>query len=238
MLRAVVFDLDDTLYSERDYVISGFRAVASWAAGHFGVHAGRTRAELIALFDGAGRYDTFDRWAARHGFDREDAVARMLEVYRTHIPQISPHPEAEAILHRLGATLRLGLLSDGPLEVQRRKLRVLGIAGRFDQILFTDELGRAMWKPSPVGFRTLLERLEVDGCDAAYVADNPSKDFIGARDVGMGTIRVRSRNGLYRHVEAPSPDHAPDLEVEDLTQVEAALDRVALRAPSDARSRA
>src|SRR5918996_433557 len=64
MLRAVVFDLDDTLYSERDYAISGFRAVASWAAGHFGTAAGLTHAEFVAIFDGDGRYDTFDRWLA------------------------------------------------------------------------------------------------------------------------------------------------------------------------------
>jgi putative hydrolase of the HAD superfamily len=229
MLRAVVFDLDDTLYSERDYAISGFRAVASWAAGHFGTDAGLTHAELVAIFDGDGRYDTFDRWLARRGLASDDAAARMLDVYRTHIPQISPHPAAEGILDRLGGHFRIGLLSDGPLEVQRRKLRVLGIAGRFDQIMFTDELGRDMWKPSPVGFRNLLARLEVDGCDALYIADNPTKDFIGARLVGMGTIRVRSRHGLYRHLEAPSPEHAPDLEVEDLAQVELVLDRAVAR---------
>jgi putative hydrolase of the HAD superfamily len=236
MLRAVVFDLDDTLYFERDYVEGGFRAVASWAAGHYGTDPAQTHEELTTIFDGIGRHDTFDRWLAGRGLGSAEAVSRMVEVYGTHIPQISAHPYAEGMLDRLRTTFRLGLLSDGRLEVQQRKLRVLGIAGRFDQILFTDELGREMWKPSPIGFRNLLTRLEVDGHDAVYVADNPKKDFIGARAVGMKSIRVRSEKGLYRHAEAPTADHTPDLEVDDLSLVETALNRLDVQASLSAGS--
>ena len=48
--RAIVFDLDDTLYPERDYVLSGFRAIARWAAEHLRIPAEDGYRELAELF--------------------------------------------------------------------------------------------------------------------------------------------------------------------------------------------
>ncbi len=65
--------------------------------------------------------------------------------------------------------------------------------------------------------------LGIDGSEAVYVADNPEKDFFGARKVAMGTVRVRHRDGLYRHLEPPSDEHAPDAEIEVLDDLEGTL---------------
>lgn len=223
--RAIVFDLDDTLYPERDYVLSGFRAVAAWAEDHLKIPAGLGFVELKNLFDEGVRGDTFNRWLAAHHFPIDDLVAQLVRVYRHHEPVLAPFPGVPELLASLHQHYRLGLLSDGHLAVQQRKLAALGLGFYFDAVVFSDEWGRDAWKPSSRPFEIVLQRLGVAGTQAVYVADNPDKDFFGARQVGMWTVRVRIPQGLYAHVEPPSPIHAPDTEIETLSGLEALVIR-------------
>jgi putative hydrolase of the HAD superfamily len=228
-MRAVLLDLDDTLYPEEAFVLSGFRAVADWAERELGIPADEGGAELEALFRAGVRGDTFDRWLAAREVARDGAVAEAVSVYRGHDPAIQPFPEAAPLLDGLRAEHRLGLLSDGEDEVQRRKLRALGLEHRFDAVLVTGELGREHWKPSPRGFEVLLERLGAVPGDAVYVSDNPSKDFLGARRAGIRSLRVRRAGGLYAALDPPTPEHAPDAEVAGLAEVQAALEAIWLQ---------
>lgn len=217
--RAVVFDLDDTLYPESAYVRSGFRAVAAEAARSYGVSADEAYAELEGLFEDGVRGDTFDRWLSARGIDGE--VADLVAVYRGHQPAIEPFPEAPPLLARLRAEgYLLGLLSDGEPEIQYGKLDAIGLRAAFDATLVSGELGRDAWKPSPRGLTTLLERLGVEPSEAVYVSDNPAKDFKAARDAGMRSIRVRRSSGVYSGLEPQGADHAPDHEVATLAEAE------------------
>ena len=223
--RAIVFDLDDTLYPERVYVLSGFRAVAAWAEVHLGIPATLGIAELRQLFDDGVRGDTFNHWLESHGFQPDVWVPQMVQVYREHNPHIEPYAEVPGLLQHLRAHYRLGLVTDGYTEVQKRKLAALGLTSCFDALVFSDEWGREAWKPNTWPFETVLDRLGVTGPEAIYVADNPTKDFLGARQVGMWTVRVRHPDGLYSHLEPPSPEHAPHVEIETLSDLETTLMR-------------
>jgi putative hydrolase of the HAD superfamily len=221
-LKAIVFDLDDTLYAERDYVHSGFRAVERWAERRLHVSEGEAYLELVRLYDAGAYTDTFDRWLTARGFDT-DLVDEMVDVYRTHSPDISPRPGVEELLTRLRSRYCLGLLSDGELAAQRSKLRRLGLGRYLDEVLFTAEGGAGNSKPSAVPFESLLVRLGTDGRDAVYVADNPVKDFIGARRAGMHTIRLRMAGGIYAHLEPIGSAYAADEEIGVLGQLEACI---------------
>jgi putative hydrolase of the HAD superfamily len=221
--QALVFDLDDTLYPERQYVLGGFRAVAAWAERHLGIPSAQGYAELASLFEGGVRGDTFDRWLAARALSPEPLAARLVEVYRDHEPALECFPGVVEVLGSLRERYRVGLLSDGHLGVQRRKLAALRLAGYFDAIVFSDEWGRSAWKPSPRPFEIVLQRLGVEGPRGIYVADNPAKDFLGARRCGMGTIRVRRAGGEYASLDAPSLEHAPDRTIADLSMLEAAV---------------
>jgi putative hydrolase of the HAD superfamily len=58
-IRAIIFDIDDTLYPERDYVLSGYRAVADAFAGRLG-EADAVHARMVALFDTPHRGRVFN----------------------------------------------------------------------------------------------------------------------------------------------------------------------------------
>lgn len=218
--QAIVFDLDDTLYPERDFVLSGFRAVAEWAESHLGLQRDRGYANLCTLYESGARGDTFNRWLVAHGQLDAALPAQLVQVYRQHTPQLTPFAEAPVVLQRLHGRYRLGLVSDGYLDVQRGKLAALGLTHYFDAIVFSDEWGRDAWKPSVLPFQAVLQRLAVSAAMAVYVADNPLKDFLGARQVGMFTVRIQRSGGEYSHLVPPTPQHAPDQTIQDLTELE------------------
>jgi putative hydrolase of the HAD superfamily len=93
----------------------------------------------------------------------------------------------------------------------------------FDAIVFTDDLGREAWKPSPEPFVIIADRLGIRAPEAVYIADNPLKDFLGPRSLGMRTIRIRFEGGYHAHDEPPTPQHAPDISLSDLGGLEGAL---------------
>lgn len=225
--KAVVFDLDDTLYAESQFVLSGMRAAAAWAQRALGAPAERSYAELQGLFDAGARGDTFNRWLEDRGLASEERVAEMVRVYRQHTPQIVPFPQVPALLHRLGQEYRLGLLSDGYLEVQRRKLAALGLKPYFEAVVFSDQWGRPAWKPSPKPFQSVLRLLAVEADRTVYVADNPLKDFRGARQLGIRTIRLRHPGGLHYRRRPPSVHDAPHMTIRGHDELEAALERLA-----------
>jgi putative hydrolase of the HAD superfamily len=222
--RAVVFDLDDTLFPEREYVMSGFRAVARWAEAHLGIDSASGFDELQAMYDRGIRGDTFDQWLRSRHVDPTKWVPQFVEVYRQHQPIIEPFPEVPGLLRQLKPRYRLGLLTDGYLDVQRRKLAALKLEEWFDAIVFTDEWGRTGWKPNTVAFEALLGRLgNLSAAEVVYVGDNPTKDFLAARRSGLYSVEVRRPQGVYAHVQPPSSDHRANLVIRSLGALPAAL---------------
>jgi len=217
--QAIIFDLDDTLYPERDYVSSGFQAVAAWVDKSLQISREEAYRELWDLFSQGVRGNTFNQWLDDRGIPDGGRVKAMVNVYRSHDPDVKLYPGVRNLLEELRSNWALGLLSDGYLQVQKKKLAALDIEKYFDAVIFSDEWDREAWKPSPRPFLEALKRLAVQPQQAVYVADNPVKDFLGAREIGMATIRVCWEDGLYAHLEPPTPQHTPDYTIFRLDEI-------------------
>src|SRR5579883_3210142 len=89
----VVFDIDDTLYLERDYVASGFRTVGKWADEWLGING---FAQVCnTLFESGARSRIFNQAAENLGIEPSPSLIQsMVEIYRTHHPDISLAPDA------------------------------------------------------------------------------------------------------------------------------------------------
>jgi putative hydrolase of the HAD superfamily len=218
-VRCVVFDIDDTLYLERDYVRSGFRAAGEWARDRLGVEGFGGRAWEAFL---AGERDTvFDVVLTACGVaPSPELVAGLVEAYRSHVPSVSLLPDARSCLERLGGRVTLAALTDGPAASQRAKARALELARWAAPIVFTDELGEGYIKPSPDGFRIIEAEAGYAGGECVYIADNPAKDFGGPRALGWRTVRVRRPGSLHQDVVAGSD---VDAEIADLDHLETAV---------------
>jgi putative hydrolase of the HAD superfamily len=223
-IKAVVFDLDDTLYSEREYVSSGFRAVGEWAEQRLGLSQVIVRAELQALFDAEFRGDTFQWWLSEQGLP-EALLEEMVRVFRTHTPRITLYPDALRLLEEIHARYPLGLVTEGRRENQQAKIRALGLDRWLSAVVILGEEDRAGWKPSRKPFDRVLKMLAMDGGKSVYVGDNPRKDFRGAREAGMTTIRVRRPEGLHALDEPATPADSPDREIDTLARLMDVLGR-------------
>lgn len=206
-IEAVVFDLDDTLYPEREYVSSGFRAVAERYADRLGDPLAAAAA-MSRIFDTADSSRVFQQLLVERGID-DDALARaMVETYRTHPPTIRLFDDAEAALRSLLGTVRLGVLTDGRSTTQRAKVSALGLYDRADEILVSSELGPGIAKPDPRPFMFMSARLQVCGDRTVYIGDNPTKDFVAPNALGWRSIQVRRAGGLYADRVAPPSGQA------------------------------
>lgn len=207
-LRAVLFDLDNTLYPEEQFVVSAFRATAHFLAA-------RVRFDAQALFEQTmnilrvhGRGKVFDILLHELEIDSTTWLPTLVQVYRSHHPMLSLPPETAAILRALkNRGMRLGLVTDGPASTQRRKIAALGLEAYMDAIVCTGELGKSYAKPSPVPFRVALNLLDTAPESAAYVADDISKDFAGPNHLGMKSVQVRTA-GLVGVRQKPLPNES------------------------------
>jgi len=196
MVSVIVFDLDDTLYLERDFVRSGFAAVDRWVSDRFAISGFFDRA--WALFEAGRRRDIFDRTLSALAIGTSpELIGCLVDVYRGHTPEIRLAPDAEEILAALCPPRRAALLTDGLAAVQARKVRALGLVERLRPIIYTDEFGSGMWKPHPQGFLAIRSEFDLAAHEFVYVADNPSKDFVAPRKLGWKTIRVRRPEGEH-----------------------------------------
>jgi putative hydrolase of the HAD superfamily len=211
-MKAVLLDLDDTLYPEMDFVRSAFAAVAADLSTDVGIDAGFTRMRMLQILRRDGRGRVFDAFLHEQRLYTSDRVARMLEVYRSHSPTLRLYADVVPTLEWLRSTgVGLGIVTDGLAHVQRAKIEALGLEARVDVVVCTDELGPRCAKPSRAGFERALEILGVPATRAVYIGNDATKDFYGPRRLGMTAIHI-VRAGVAQ-VEPPSPDHAPNIVV-------------------------
>src|SRR5690606_3030724 len=111
-IQLVVFDIDDTLYLERDYVRSGFLAVGDWVRANLGVEGFSEVA--WQLFEEGLRNVIFDRTLEILGISPSDHTVRTLvDVYRHHRPTISLADDARGALDHLGGLVPIAVVTDG-----------------------------------------------------------------------------------------------------------------------------
>jgi putative hydrolase of the HAD superfamily len=197
-IRGIVFDLDDTLFDQASFKRSGFKAVAAWLETRKNLDKATVLSEMEAILDGHGpSYPyMFDRLAEKIGTGKE-LVPDMVQVFVEHEPEIQCYEGVHEMLSRLRRIYRLGILTDGRLAVQQRKIRALGLEEKVDEILYSDSMG--LEKPSVVLFEWFEQRLNMPGDHMMYVGDNPRKDFYGANLRNWTTVRILA--GEYRNLE-------------------------------------
>lgn len=200
MLKAVIFDLDDTLYEEAAYVAQALEHASEYLAGRLGAPSQKAalHRRMLELLERDGRGRIFDVICGETG--AAVSVEELVRVYRSTKPVLKLYPDAEEILRRLSERgIRTGLITDGCSRVQHEKVAALGLDRRLDCVVVTDDYGMA--KPQTAVYEKCLFALGCAAPEAAYVGDNPRKDFIGAKALGMETFRIVRRSGMHMRDE-------------------------------------
>jgi putative hydrolase of the HAD superfamily len=200
-IRGALFDLDDTLFEQAEWLSGAWVAVGE-AASAYGADPGEMTKALTALSaQGSDRGHIIDQALQEIGAFYCPVGPLLAAFRRFSAPHLEPYPRTAELLSALRARVPIGLVTDGDPVVQRSKLASLGLSSAFDVCVFSDELGRAHRKPDPLPFRVALRELGLAPSGVVVVGDRPSKDIAGAVAAGMRAVRVLT--GEYRAM----PDH-------------------------------
>ena len=209
-MRAVVLDLDGTLFDHRG---ASRAAVADWlrSLGREPDEASQAAWSRIEerhhadWREGRVSHEEHRRRRLRDFLPLVDSpvgddAALDEQFHRDYLTRYRRHwrafDDVEAALAAIGAAgLRVGLLTNGMPEQQNAKLEVLGLAGRVGPVVTAGELGLA--KPRPEAFRAVCDRLGVEPGATLHVGDDHPVDVVGARAAGLPALH------LDRHDEGP-----------------------------------
>ena len=191
-VRAIFLDLDDTLYAEHDYFLSGLGAMANWMEQGDTQRIAQSLAQLSADVAINGRQGVIDRISVPPEISPDMADSwrlTLLHVYRTHKPSLRAFDDvAPFLLQARQLGYRLALVTDGKSCVQWNKLTALGLDRQCDAIIVTDDIDAP--KPSIKPFLLASQLVGVAAANCVYIADDSSKDFVGPHRLGMASIRL------------------------------------------------
>ncbi|HEY8447485.1 MAG TPA: HAD family hydrolase [Thermomicrobiales bacterium] len=212
----VLFDLDDTLCDYASARALRLRIAFGQALAHRDnaapdVDLDALIAESIAMQPHGS--DHFTDLLARYGVTDKAIIEQARAWYQTNrfhgLQLFSDACESLALIRAALPGRRLGIITNGPAEVQREKVALLGLESAVDFILISGELGIA--KPDPAIFAEALRRGAATADEAVFIGDSPEFDIAGARAAGIRAVWL-NRAGRTWPAGLPHPDYvAPSL---------------------------
>ncbi len=185
-VKAIIFDLDNTLFNENEYF--------------YAVHdefARRKNVDSLILKNTYQRIkleseDIFGDILKHNGMYTPELQEEYFSLYKRIDTHLSLYEDAFAIIEWLKCQGHiLGIITNGVLEAQKNKIRSLGIEDKFDTIIFAREFGKKYEKPSPKPFKYFLNKFNFLGKECIFVGDTYETDIIGAKKVGMQTMLIQ-----------------------------------------------
>jgi len=229
LIKVIFFDLDETLY---DY--GSIRKLANQKVAKLVEKLGligsntfiQTLRQITKEFYDKyhGLPELFDRKTRfREVFkvlnlDVEDkVVVRLADEYWNFVFQrIKPYPDVVPILEVLKKEgYRLGIISDGLIDVQLNRIRALKLEKYFDIFTFSEEVGKN--KPALEIFQLALKKANCEASEAIMVGDNVKTDIAGANRIGMISIWIR--RGIFKDIEPNNQLETPNYTIYTLNEL-------------------
>ncbi len=217
MLKAIIFDLDNTLV---DFMLMKKQAVdaainAMRDAG-LKLSTDEIRQRIDQIYDERGIefQSVFDELLYQEfsKIDYKILSAGVISYRRAREAALVPYPHVTMTLINLSKMqLKLGVVSDAPGKEAWLRLCYLNFHHLFDAVVTFDDTG--MRKPNPEPFRKVLEMLKIEPAEALMVGDWAERDVLGAAQVGMKTVFARYGNTFGTEISNANYD------IDDITQV-------------------
>ena len=235
MIRAIFFDLDDTLVDDTISLEQCAEQAARELAGDRGASpVDLADAYVDAAIDfwthlgpgspkpamGAIRPMMWKAALLRHGIIDEELADRLAHRFdQLRIERVELFPDALPVLTALHGRYRMAIITNGFAETHDQKIARLELERFFDKVVLAGELEMA--KPDPAVFHHAMTLLEVTAADSVMVGDRYDRDIEGAHAAGMRAIWLRCRGE-----QVPAGARQPEATIDSIGQLPAALDRL------------
>tara|TARA_B110000027_G_scaffold85788_1_gene91035 strand:+ start:103 stop:753 length:651 start_codon:yes stop_codon:yes gene_type:complete len=208
----IVFDLDDTLYKEIDFVQSAYNYINNYIKTRYNIDLSSHIQKCVD--DGINFFDLIKlRLNQTHSF----SIEKYLELYRFHYPEIRLSDDATVFLNKiLSRNIDFSIITDGRSISQRNKIKALGLDVLSKNIIISEETGYE--KPHLNNFK-LLHRIYPTK-KLIYIADNTAKDFLAPNSLNWDTICLMNNGqNIHRQDFNLSMDYLPKMKVNYLTEI-------------------
>lgn len=193
MIRAVLFDLDETLIIRAGAIRAFIAGQYERFADRLGVDAATYTGRFLDMEDNGriAKDVLYPDFVAALGL-RNVSADELLEDYRAIYPSCAVlNDGAKETVEAIRARgLPLGIISNGNERVQRAKLEAIGLAELFSTVVISEAVG--LRKPDPAIFHLATDNLGVAPETTLYVGDNPEVDIVGAANAGLQTAWFRN----------------------------------------------
>ena len=224
-INAVIFDLDNVLYIEKDYFYAAFDKIATYLSERCNISQEKIYQKLVSDFqEKTSMYPRlFNDMIADFGLDQK-LITEILKIFSNIKPNLKLYSGSEDLLLALKKqNIKLGLVTNGNVTTQRNKIQLLKLEKYFDAIVYARELGTNKDKPDPEAYKVTLEVLGAKPEEAICVGDNPYTDFLGAKTLGIRTVRLL--DGEFKDVKL-TEEYEADITVGTLDELHSIINKM------------
>jgi len=189
VVKAVLFDLDNTLYDTQQYFLGAFGDISKYISVKHNIPEQKIYEALVGLWrEKTSMYPyLFNDLLNLFHLD-QTSLEDIVRIFNGHAGEMELYPDVIPTLQALRErNYKLGIITDGNVKRQKRKIKLLKLEPLFDVIVYAREVES---KPSSSPFLAALKKLGIKAPDTFYIGDNPLLDFKGAKEAGTRTIRV------------------------------------------------
>jgi len=219
-LKIYVFDLDDTLYDEPEFVQGGTKSVLKWLADYYELEYQPLHELMNSVTTAFPRNEWYQKLIEKAGIPySQELINRMVDIYRNHTPNIHLPLDSSSFLSKIRSKegVYLGLITDGMVSVQELKVKSLGLHKIIDLSVFTWNKGQEFQKPHPWSFKYIEEKTAASGVECCYFGNDSSKDFLAPNSLGWSTVCI-CRN-VENRIAAPNRKYMAQIEISSFDDI-------------------
>lgn len=214
--KVVIFDLDDTLYNEIDFLISAYNEISIFLSIKKGVDKSQNEIFEYMLRSYIDKKNTFEQVISFLQIE-STTVFDLLDIYRNHTPNICLSDNTKEVLdYLIDQNFILGIITDGRSIQQRNKIKALNLEKYLSEIIISEEFGSE--KPNLENYKFFETKFP--NSNFTYIGDNMNKDFIAPNELNWNTICLldNGRN-IHRQNLSLSPLYLPKNYIKNIIEI-------------------